>query len=119
MLPHNNQSRHRSGSRLPAAPPAKVKVIITTFVEVDTSQFKSAVQCLTGKESVVAEAVDQAPVRWTGNYVDHEVNAAGERKRRRESAGSGGASVAKEEEEGEVEIMPAAALDELLEWLRD
>lgn len=118
MLPYNNQSGHRSGGILPAAPPAKVKVIITTFVEVDTSQFKSAVQCLTGKESVVAEA----PVRWTGNYVDHEANAAGERKRRREAAGSGGASVAKEEEEEEgelVEIMPAAALDEMLEWLRD
>ncbi|KAG6527361.1 hypothetical protein ZIOFF_009460 [Zingiber officinale] len=119
MLPYNNQSGHRSCGRLPAAPPAKVKVIITTFVEVDTYQFKSVVQCLTGKESVVAEAVEEAPVSWTtGNYIDHEVHAAGERKRRREVAGSGGASVAKEEEE-EVETMPAAALDELLEWLRD
>ncbi|KAG6523531.1 hypothetical protein ZIOFF_013392 [Zingiber officinale] len=118
MLPYNNQSGHRSCGRLAAAPPAKVKVIITTFVEVDTYQFKTVVQGLTGKESVVAEAVE-APVSWTtGNYIDHEVHAAGERKRRREVAGSGGASVAKEEEE-EVVMMPAAALDELLEWLRD
>ncbi|RRT59570.1 hypothetical protein B296_00004216 [Ensete ventricosum] len=42
--------------------PTKVRVIVTKFVQVDAGQSKSVVQCLTGKDSVVAEA----PESWNG-----------------------------------------------------
>lgn len=88
--------------------PAKVKIIVTTFVEAEAWQFQSVVQCLTGKDAVVAAEVEPP-----------ESLVGGRRRRRRDvteaEAQKEGAGTA----EAEVEIMPEAALHEMLEWFKD
>ncbi|URE42266.1 VQ domain containing protein [Musa troglodytarum] len=86
--------------------PTKVRVIVTKFVQVDAGEFKSVVQCLTGKDSVVAEA----PESWNGHS---EASNVVDRSCRR---GGGkwvtlGDHEVQKEDEGGVEMRPT--MDEL------
>ncbi|CAL9120913.1 VQ motif-containing protein 1-like [Musa acuminata AAA Group] len=92
--------------------PTKVRVIVTKFVQVDAGQFKSVVQCLTGKDSVVAEA----PESWNGrseksHVVDRSCRRGGGKRV------TLGDHEVQREDEGGVELLPT--IDELFELLGD
>ncbi|KAJ8476631.1 hypothetical protein OPV22_020358 [Ensete ventricosum] len=88
--------------------PMKVRVIVTKCVQVDAVQFKSVVQCLTGKDSVVAET-SESPGGGRGRSHAVERSCGGKRKR----------PISAEQAAGEGGIMLLPSLDELLELLSD
>ncbi|KAG6527888.1 hypothetical protein ZIOFF_010022 [Zingiber officinale] len=102
----NRSGGAASAGRRPV--PAKIKVIVTTFVEAEAWQFQSVVQWLTGKDAVVTGEVEPPESIGGGRQRHRDVTEAEVQK-----AGHG------MEAEGEVEIMPEAALHEMLEWFRD
>ncbi|WOL02112.1 VQ motif-containing protein 1-like [Canna indica] len=97
--------------------PAKVRVIVTKFVEANAREFKSVVQCLTGKDSVIAEALDgfekmdAAAGRSCGRGRKRQLAVAGfDDQVRRPPA------EVKVEEGDQIELLLP---DELFEFLRD
>ncbi|CAL9763115.1 unnamed protein product [Musa acuminata subsp. burmannicoides] len=61
--------------------PTKVRVIVTKCVQADAAQFKSVVQCLTGKDSVVAETSESLGGRAGRRSHEVERSCGGGRKR--------------------------------------
>ncbi|URE11761.1 VQ domain containing protein [Musa troglodytarum] len=87
--------------------PLKVRVIVTKCVQADAVQFKSVVQCLTGKDSVAE--MSESPGGRGGRSHEVERGCGGGRKR----------PISAEQEAGEGGIMLLPSLDELFELLSD
>ena len=86
-----------------------MRVIVTKCVQADAAQFKSVVQYLTWKDSVVAETSESPGGRAGRRSHEVERSCGGGRKR----------SISAEQEAGECGIVLLPSLDELFELLSD